>query len=117
MAQLTSQYGVVLVAVVYLILESQFLDFFSSTILFLDRLLPRLGDLVVLSNRNVVLGRTPEHHDLTVLHGGLRSHGGRAETTVPFIVSEPLTPEYAVKAAKDPRNFDIFDFTINGTHQ
>lgn len=75
----------------------------------------RLGDLVVLSSRDVVLGRTPEHHDMTVLHGGLRSHGGRSETAVPFIVSEPLTPEYAAKARRDPRNFDIFDFTINGT--
>src|SRR6185436_16889219 len=75
----------------------------------------RLGELVVLSGRNVVLGRTPEYHDLKALHGGLRSHGGRYEEMVPFILSEPLKPEYVAKAQGDPRNFDIFDFTCNGS--
>jgi phosphonoacetate hydrolase len=75
----------------------------------------RLGELVVLSGRDVVIGRTPEHHDLSALHGGLRSHGGRYEEMVPFIISEPLKKEYAARAASDPRNFDIFDFTMNGT--
>jgi phosphonoacetate hydrolase len=75
----------------------------------------RLGDLVALSARDVVLGRTPEYHDLAALHGGLRSHGGRYEEMVPFVVSEPLKPEYAARASGDLRNFDIFDFTINGT--
>jgi phosphonoacetate hydrolase len=74
----------------------------------------RLGELVVLSGRDVVLGRTPEYHDLKALQGGLRSHGGRYEEMVPFILSEPLKPEYAAKAAGDPRNFDIFDFAVNG---
>jgi phosphonoacetate hydrolase len=74
----------------------------------------RLGELVVMSGRNVVLGRTPEYHDLKALHGGLRSHGGRYEEMVPFILSEPLKPDYAAKAADDPRNFDIFDFAVNG---
>jgi len=74
----------------------------------------RLGDMVVISGRDVVLGRTPEYHDLKALAGGLRSHGGRYEEMVPFILSEPLKPEYAAKAAGDPRNFDIFDFTVNG---
>jgi len=74
----------------------------------------RLGDLAVISGRDVALGRTPEHHDLKALAGGLRSHGGRYEEMVPFILSEPLAPEYAARAACDPRNFDIFDFTVNG---
>lgn len=76
----------------------------------------RLGELVVLSGRDVVLGRTPAYHDLKAIEGGLRSHGGRYEEMVPFILSEPLRPEYVAKAAGDPRNFDIFDFTVNGTH-
>ena len=76
----------------------------------------RLGELVVLSGRDVVLGRTPEYHELKAIEGGLRSHGGRYEEMVPFVISEPLKREYAVKAAGDPRNFDIFDFTVNGTH-
>ncbi len=76
----------------------------------------RLGELVVVSGRDVVLGRTPEWHELRAIEGGLRSHGGRYEEMVPFILGEPLKPEYATKAKGDPRNFDIFDFTCNGTN-
>ncbi len=75
----------------------------------------RMGDLVVCSGRNVVLGRTPAYHDLKAIEGGLRSHGGRYEEMVPFVLSEPLRPAYAAKALGDPRNFDLFDFTCNGT--
>jgi phosphonoacetate hydrolase len=75
----------------------------------------RMGDLVVCSARNVVLGRTPQWHDLTAIENGLRSHGGRYEEMVPFILSAPLKEEYAARAGGDVRNFDIFDFTCNGT--
>jgi phosphonoacetate hydrolase len=75
----------------------------------------RMGDFVVCSGRDVVLGRTPEWHDLSLLEGGLRSHGGRYEEMVPLVLSEPLTPDYAAKAQGDPRNFDLFDFLCNGT--
>ena len=75
----------------------------------------RIGDLVVLSGRDVVVGRTPEHHDLKALDGTLRSHGGRYEEMVPFIISHPLNKQYRMRAGGDPRNFDIFDFAINGT--
>ncbi|MBI3416151.1 MAG: phosphonoacetate hydrolase [Verrucomicrobia bacterium] len=75
----------------------------------------RMGDLVVCSGRDVVLGRTPDYHDLKAIEGGLRSHGGRYEEMVPFIFSEPLKPDCAARVAGDPRNFDIFDFTVNGT--
>ncbi len=74
----------------------------------------RIGDLVVLADRGVVLGRTPKDHDLSLLEGGLRSHGGRFEATVPMLLSEPLTDDYAAKAAGDPRNFDVFDLVCNG---
>ncbi len=74
----------------------------------------RIGDLFVLSARNVVLGRTPAHHDLGQLEGTLRSHGGRYEEMVPMIISEPLNERYMQLAAGDPRNFDIFEFTCNG---
>jgi phosphonoacetate hydrolase len=74
----------------------------------------RMGNLVVCAGRDVVLGRTPEWHDLSVLERGLRSHGGRYEEMVPFIFSGPLRPEYARRAASDPRNFDLFDFLCNG---
>ena len=75
----------------------------------------RMGDVVVAAGRDVVLGRTPEHHDLAKLHGGLRSHGGRYEEMVPFVFSHPLNSTCARRAAGDPRNFHIFDFTLNGT--
>jgi phosphonoacetate hydrolase len=76
----------------------------------------RMGDFVVCSGRDVVLGRTPEWHDLHLIEEGLRSHGGRYEEMVPFIFSEPLKPEYVTRAQADPRNFDLFDFLCNGTH-
>lgn len=74
----------------------------------------RIGDLVVMSARNVVLGRTPDYHNFADLDAGLRSHGGRHEEMVPFLLSEKLSPAYRAKARGDIRNFDIFDFTING---
>lgn len=76
----------------------------------------RIGDWVVLSGRDVVIGRTPAYHDLKALHGGLRSHGGRYEEMVPFIFSHPLNETYVARAAGDPRNFDLFDFLMNGTN-
>ncbi|MGA2750837.1 MAG: phosphonoacetate hydrolase [Verrucomicrobiota bacterium] len=75
----------------------------------------RIGDLVVCSGRDVVLGRTPQWHDLTAVENGLRSHGGRYEEMVPFILSAPLKADYAAQARGDVRNFDIFEFTCNGT--
>lgn len=77
----------------------------------------RIGDLVVMSARDVVVGRRPQYHDLAALDGTLRSHGGRYEEMVPMVISHPLNSEYRIKAAGDPRNFDIFDFTVNGTHE
>ena len=74
----------------------------------------RMGDFVVCSGRDVVLGRTPDWHNLKALEAGLRSHGGRYEEMVPFVFSHPLNAAYAAKAKGDPRNFDVFDFTCNG---
>lgn len=76
----------------------------------------RIGDLVVLSGRDVVVGRRPKYHDLSALDSTLRSHGGRYEEMVPMIISHPLNDSYKRKASADPRNFDIFDFTVNGTN-
>ena len=45
----------------------------------------------------------------------LRSHGGLGEQRVPFILSRPLTPDYRHLAeTRRLRNFDIFDFALNG---
>lgn len=73
----------------------------------------RIGDLVVFSGRDVVLGKTPADHDLSVLDGSLRSHGGRYEEMVPLLLSRPLTPELSRMAQGDPRNFDVFYFACN----
>ncbi len=73
----------------------------------------RIGDLTVLSGRDTVLGKSPEHHDLSVLEGGLRSHGGRYEEMVPLVLSKPLTPELQRLAEGDPRNFDVFHFACH----
>jgi len=74
----------------------------------------RIGDICVLCGRDFVLGKTAADHDLSVLEGGLRSHGGRYEEMVPMLLSHPLSPAYKAKALGDPRNFDIFDFACNG---
>ena len=74
----------------------------------------RLGEFVVCAKRDVTLGRTPKWHDLSALDAPLRSHGGRYEEMVPFIFSQPLSREYDAKLNCDPRNFDLFDFLING---
>ncbi|MDE0914573.1 MAG: phosphonoacetate hydrolase [Planctomycetota bacterium] len=68
----------------------------------------RLGDLVVLSTRNWVLGRSAEHHDLAMLGGVLRSHGSRYEEIVPLILSEPMPQSQLENAWSDLRSFDLF---------
>ena len=88
----------------------------ATAVRVLEQPVDRTGDLVVMSGRDVVLGRRPQYHDLSALDGTLRSHGGRYEEMVPMIISHPLNGVYKMKAAGDPRNFDIFDFTVNGTN-
>ncbi|HJP31264.1 MAG TPA: phosphonoacetate hydrolase [Candidatus Latescibacteria bacterium] len=78
----------------------------------------RIGDLVVLADRDTVLGRTPEWHDLKDVATGLRSHGGLHEATVPFIVNRPLADETAAQlAAGELRNFDLFHVLCNGLRE
>jgi phosphonoacetate hydrolase len=76
----------------------------------------READLVVTGDRNTVLGSTAAEHDLSELAGHrLRSHGGRGEQVVPFVLSHPLNDEYRGKAGSSRlRNFDIFDYALNG---
>ena len=89
----------------------------ASAVRMLEQPADRIGDLVVLSARDVVLGRRPKYHDLSALDGTLRSHGGRYEEMVSMIISHPLNHQYTMKTFGDPRNFQIFDFTINGTNK
>jgi phosphonoacetate hydrolase len=78
--------------------------------------LDREADFVVLGNVNTAIGASRAEHDLSGLAGHrLRSHGGLGEQSVPFILSRPLTPEYRrIAATRRLRNFDIFDFVLNG---
>ncbi len=55
----------------------------------------RVGDVIVVADRHVVLGKAPDEHDLSLLKEPLRSHGGVTEETVPFVLNRPLRPRYA----------------------
>ena len=76
----------------------------------------REGDFVVLGDANTAIGASRAEHDLSGLAGHrLRSHGGLGEKAVPFILSRPLTLDYrALAESRRLRNFDIFDFALNG---
>jgi phosphonoacetate hydrolase len=70
----------------------------------------RVGDLIVISTADKVIGSAPERHDLSGLDAPLRSHGGLSEQRVPLIVNGPVT---TLPADRQLRNFDIFDVAIN----
>ena len=62
----------------------------------------RIGDIVMISEENTVIGTSAHRHDLTALKYPLRSHGGLSEQTVPFILNRRIEiPEVAAL-----RNFD-----------
>jgi len=76
----------------------------------------REGDVVVIADAGTAIGSSEAFHDLSALGGHrLRSHGGLAERRVPFILSLPLNDEYAARADGPIRNYDIFDYALNGT--
>ena len=70
----------------------------------------RMGDLIAISERHVVIGTSVAKHDLSGLDAPLRSHGGLTEQTVPLVFSRPLA---ALPEARRLRNFDIFDLALN----
>jgi phosphonoacetate hydrolase len=76
----------------------------------------READLVVTGDRNTVIGATAAEHDLSALAGHrLRSHGGACEQKVPFLLSKSIVREYReIAESRTLRNFDIFDFALNG---
>ena len=71
----------------------------------------RIGDLIVLGDAHTVLGRSRDVHDLSALHGTLRSHGGLHERIVPLIVCAPL-PAGAL-AGRQLHNRDLHDLLLN----
>lgn len=79
----------------------------------------READIVVISSESYVLGSCASEHDLsTVGDRPLRSHGGYSEQSVPFMLSHPISEKYLQYAASHRlRNFDIFDFALNGVKE
>jgi phosphonoacetate hydrolase len=75
----------------------------------------REGDIAVLGERGVALGARAVDHDLSQLAGErLRSHGGLYEQPVPFLVSRVPAPAYRDRTPAALRNFDIFEYVLNG---
>jgi phosphonoacetate hydrolase len=70
----------------------------------------RIGDLVIVSQRDTVIGTSRDRHDLSGLDVPLRSHGGTSEQKVPLLINR--------RVGKQPegrrwRNFDAFDLGLN----
>ena len=70
----------------------------------------RIGDLVIVSERSVVLGTAKAKHDLSGLDAPLRSHGGVSEQRVPLIMNRPVAQ---LDSTRRWRNFDAFDWVLN----
>jgi phosphonoacetate hydrolase len=70
----------------------------------------RVGDLVVVSKRHVVIGTSKSRHDLSGLTEPLRSHGGISEQKVPLLFNRKLAK---LPAGRRLRNFDAFDLALN----
>jgi phosphonoacetate hydrolase len=70
----------------------------------------RIGDLVVVSREDTVIGTSKSKHDLSGLDVPLRSHGGASEQKVPLLANRRLG---APATARHWRNFDAFDLGLN----
>jgi len=70
----------------------------------------RVGDIVVISTHDTVIGTSAERHDLSALDMPLRSHGGLSEGNVPMLLNRP-TPDLDLNAPL--HNYDILDVALN----
>ncbi len=70
----------------------------------------RMGDVIIVSERHVVLGTSRDRHDLSGLDVPLRSHGGISEKTVPLLFNRRAN---GIDVSRRLRNFDIFDIALN----
>jgi phosphonoacetate hydrolase len=70
----------------------------------------RIGDLVVVSAIDAVIGTSRDRHDLSGLDVPLRSHGGTSEQRVPLLVNCRIA-----RPTEDRRwrNFDAFELGLN----
>ena len=69
----------------------------------------RIGDIVMISGENQVIGTSEHRHDLAALNEPLRSHGGLTEQAVPFIVNRKMND---LTDAPTLRNFDAFFYAV-----
>lgn len=70
----------------------------------------RLGDVIVVADRHVVLGKSRAQHDLSGLDAPLRSHGGISEQAVPLLFNRRTA---GIPGRKRMRNYDVFDVALN----
>jgi phosphonoacetate hydrolase len=70
----------------------------------------RIGDIVVVSVRDTVIGTERKRHDLSALEVPLRSHGGVSEQRVPLICNRKVS---GIPAGHRLRNFDALDVALN----
>jgi phosphonoacetate hydrolase len=70
----------------------------------------RIGDVVVISDKHVVLGTSRARHDLSGLDAPLRSHGGISEQAVPLLFNRRTA---GIPGRQRLRNFDILDVALN----
>jgi phosphonoacetate hydrolase len=70
----------------------------------------RIGDLVVVSRIDTVIGTSRDRHDLSGLDVPLRSHGGLSEQKVPLLVNRNVGKQPETRRW---RNFDAFDLGLN----
>ena len=70
----------------------------------------RIGDVVVISRKDTVIGTSAGRHDLSGLDVPLRSHGGLSEQKVPLLVNRKVAQQ---PASRRWRNFDAFDLGLN----
>jgi phosphonoacetate hydrolase len=73
----------------------------------------RMGDLILVSSKHVVIGTTADRHDLSGLDVPLRSHGGVTEQVVPLIVSQPVSGLEQGQL----HNYDAFNVALNHARQ
>jgi len=70
----------------------------------------RIGDLVVVSQLDTVIGTSESRHDLSGLDVPLRSHGGTSEQKVPLLINRQVPRQHTPRRW---RNFDAFDLGLN----
>ena len=70
----------------------------------------RIGDLVVVSQQDTVIGTSRERHDLSGLEVPLRSHGGLSEQKVPLLMNRKIVNP---GESRRWRNFDAFHLGLN----